>query len=150
VIEGCTSPRSVAIVVRGETDAACDDGVLAVTDCLNVVRQLLLSPRVVRGGGVVQWEAARAAKAAAEKAGGVVRLAMLAWAEAVMVIARTLAENAGEDVTATLLASRAGGVWEPLTVARSVLTLATETAVQLVRIDDIIRVETIPEELLPG
>jgi len=35
------------IKVRGGSKVVCEDGVQAVTDCLQVVRQLLINPRVV-------------------------------------------------------------------------------------------------------
>jgi chaperonin GroEL (HSP60 family) len=119
-------------------------------------------PKIVPGGGAVEVELAEQLRAYARTVGGKEQLAIEAYADALEQIAVILAESAGLDPLDALLQLRsmhakglknAGvnvlegkvaedmlklGVFEPLLVKKQVIKSATEAAVSILKIDDVI------------
>lgn len=160
-IEGCKDPKSVSILVRGGTERVVDEAERAVHDALSVVRDVIVEPQVVVGGGAVEAELSKLLRARAQKLSGKEQLAFQAYAEALEVIPLTLAENAGMDPINALMELRskhqakqiwAGidpikgrvadlsklDVYEPLAVKVQALKSAGEAACMILRIDDVI------------
>jgi len=160
-VEGCKNPKAVSILIRGSTELVVDEAERALHDALCVVRDVVEDGRVVAGGGAPEIEVARQLRDYAESLRGREQLAVLAFAEAVEIIPKTLAENAGLDpidIMADLKArhekeqTTAGvdgiagkvtdmakaNVWEPLVVKRQAIKSASEAAQMLLRIDDVI------------
>jgi len=160
-VEGCKNPKAVSILIRGGNERVVDEAERSVKDALNVVRDVIIEPKVVAGGGAPEAELARRLRRFADTLTGKERLAVSAFADAVEAIPVTLAENAGMDPVDTVseLRSRheAGEVWagvdvyeckvrdmreidvyEPLLVKKQVIKSATEAAVMLLKIDDVI------------
>ncbi|MGQ4914013.1 MAG: thermosome subunit beta [Candidatus Asgardarchaeia archaeon] len=160
-VEGCKDPHAVSILVRGGTELVVDEVDRSLHDALCVVRNIILTPKVVAGGGAPEIEIAMRLRAFAKKLEGKEQLAVEKYAESLEVIPRTLAENAGLDpidIISNLITQHENGeyfygvngfegkiddmrklnVWEPLVVKQQALKSATEAATMILRIDDVI------------
>jgi thermosome len=160
-VEGCKNPKAVSILIRGGTDLIVDEADRALHDALCVIRDVVEDGRVVAGGGSPEMEVARELHDYAEKLPGREQLAVIAFAEALEIIPKTLAENAGLDsidIIAELKTRHEKGevnagvdgikgkvgdmakanVWEPLVVKRQAIKSASEVTQMLLRIDDVI------------
>ena len=160
-IKDCKNPKSVTILVRGGTEHVVDEIERSVNDAVHVVAAALESGKVVAGGGAPEIEASLRLKEYAASLKGREQLAVNAFAEALEVIPRTLAENSGIDPIDALVDLRSAhengkkfagldvftgdvedlyekGVLEPLKVKTQAINSASEAAVMILRIDDVI------------
>jgi chaperonin GroEL (HSP60 family) len=160
-VEGCKNPKAVSILVRGGTERVVDEAERAIHDALSVVRDVVVEPYVVAGGGAVEAELSKLLRARAQKLSGKEQLAVQAYADALEAIPLTLAENAGMDPINSLMEVRskhqtrqiwAGidplkgkvadlaklDVYEPLAVKVQALKSAGEAAGMILKIDDVI------------
>ena len=160
-VEECAEPASVTILLRGGTEHVVGEVERAVEDALGVVRVAMRDDRVLPGGGAPEIELARALREFAGGVAGREQLAVEAFADAVEVIPRTLAENAGLDPIDSIVALRAAHergetaagldaytgevsdmydleVVEPLAVKLQAVEGATECVELLLRIDDVV------------
>jgi len=161
-VEKCKDPHSVAILIRAGLERLVDEAERAMTDALSVVSDVVENNRIVPGGGAVEIEVAKELRKYATKVGGREQLAIEAFADAVEVIPRTLAENAGLEPIDILVNLRAAhekedgknsgvnvftgkiqnsldsGVIEPAVVKEQALKSAAESAAMILRIDDVI------------
>ncbi len=158
-VEGCKDPKAVTILIRGGTERVVDEAERALHDALCVVRDVVLNPSVVAGGGASEVEVARRLRKFAGKLEGMEQLAVLAFAEALETVPMTLAENAGLKPIEMLVELRAkhdaGQLWagvdpfrgkvvdlekanifEPLVVKEQVIKSASEAATMILKIDD--------------
>jgi len=161
LIEDVEDAKSVTMLLRGGTEHVVDEVERAIDDSLGVVRTTLEEGKVLPGGGAPETALSLALRDFADSVGGREQLAIEAFADAAEVIPRTLAENAGLDSIDSLVELRskhdagdtsAGldaytgdvidmseeGVVEPLRVKTQAIESATEAAVMLLRIDDVI------------
>jgi chaperonin GroEL (HSP60 family) len=81
-VEGCKNPKSVSILVRGGTERVVDEAERAIHDALCVVRDVIVEPYVVAGGGAPEAEVSRMVRAYAQKLSGKEQLAVQAFADA--------------------------------------------------------------------
>jgi thermosome len=161
-VEKCKDPHSVAILLRAGLERMVDEAERALTDSLSVVSDVIENNKVVPGGGAVEMELSKELRKYATKIGGREQLAIEAFAEAIEVIARTLAENAGLepiDILAQLRTTHdatdnknkginvyegkiqdsiKNGVIEPIMVKEQAIKSAAESAAMILRIDDVI------------
>jgi len=160
-VEGCKNPKAITLLIRGGTEKVVDEAERSIHDALCVVRDIVLSPSVVAGGGAPELEVSSRVRKWAESLSGKEQLAALAFAEALEVIPTTLAENAGLDPIDILVELRSrhekGSVWagvdvfngevndmaeldvyEPLSVKEQIIKSASEVAAMILRIDDVI------------
>jgi archaeal chaperonin len=160
-ITGCVNPKSVSILLRGGTEHVIDNIERALNDALRVVAVAIEDEELVAGGGAPEVEVALRLNEYASTLSGREQLAVKAFAEALEVVPRTLAENAGLDPIDMLVELRAHhergiktaglnvysgtvidmweeGVVEPLRVKTQAINSGTEAAVMILRIDDII------------
>jgi thermosome len=161
-VEKCKDPHSVAILIRAGLERMVDEAERAITDSLSVVSDVIENNKIVAGGGAVEIEVAKELRNYATKVGGREQLAVEAFADAVEVIPRTLAENAGLQpidilvelrskhdapegknvginvFTGKLQNSVEEGVIEPLVVKEQAIKSAAESAAMILRIDDVI------------
>jgi thermosome len=161
-VEQCRDPRSVAVLIRAGLERMVDEGERAMTDALSVVSDVIETNKIVAGGGAVEVEIARELRNYATKVGGREQLAVEAFADAIEVIPKTLAENAGLEPIDKIVELRAGhekkdgmhmgvnvftgkiedmqenGVIEPLVVKEQAVKSAAESASMILRIDDVI------------
>jgi archaeal chaperonin len=161
-VEKCKDPHSVAILIRAGLERMVDEAERAMTDSLSVVSDVVENSKIVAGGGAVEIEVAKELRKYANKVGGREQLAIEAFADAMEVIPRALAENAGlepidmlvelrqahdkEDgkhmginvFTGKIQNSIDNGVIEPIVVKEQAIKSAAESAAMILRIDDVI------------
>ena len=160
-ISKCKNPKAVSIVIRGGTVHVVDELDRAIHDALMVVGVVIEDRKLVAGGGSPETELSLQLRKYASQEGGRIQLAIEAFASSLEIIPRTLAENAGLDAIDMLVAIRAAhengkktvgldvfegkpvdmlkaGVVEPLRVKTQAISSATEAAIMILRIDDII------------
>jgi thermosome len=169
-VEECKNPRSVAILIRAGLERMVDEAERAMTDALSVVSDVAENSKIVAGGGAVEVEIAKELRNYATQVGGREQLAIETFAEAVEVIPRTLAENAGLEPIDIIVDLRAAhektdgalmgvnvfsgkienmyenGVIEPAIVKEQAVKSATESASMILRIDDVIAATKPKEE----
>ncbi len=159
-VEECKDPKAVTLLVRGSTEHVVDEIERAVEDAIGVVAATVEDGKVVAGGGAAEIAIARGLKEYADTISGREQLAVAAFAEALEVVPKTLAENAGLDSIDSLVDLRAahekslymgldvfkggvrdmykGGVIEPRRVKKQAIQSAAEAAEMILRIDDVI------------
>lgn len=94
--------RTATVVVRGATTNQMDDVERAVSDGVNVVKGIIKDPRLVAGAGATELELAKRIAEYGEKTPGLAQHAIKRFADALEVVPRTLAENAGLNATEVL------------------------------------------------
>ncbi len=161
-VEQCKDPKSVTILVRASTDHVVNEGERAIKDGLGAVSSAVEEGLYVFGGGSVEIELAHDLRDFATKTGGREQLAIIAFAEALEAIPRTLAESTGMDPIDTLVSLRTKhktkdglaqgvnvyeakiddmekeGVVEPAKVKQQAIMSASEAVEMLLRISDMI------------
>ena len=161
-VEGGAAAETVTVFARGGTEHVTDELERAVTDALDVTTAALDAGGVVPGAGATEIAIADHIRASSASVEGRRQLAIDAFADAVDVLARTLAENTGMDPIDALVelrsthesAGRAGlisegqtgqvgdpveeAVLDPAAVKREAVESATEAATMIARIDDVI------------
>jgi chaperonin GroEL (HSP60 family) len=163
IIEG-TASQGVTFVARGTGGERREELLRSFEDALGVAAQLCEDSRVLPGGGATQIALGRMLRRQAATIPGREQLAMQAFAAALDSIPRILATNAGLDGLDELLrisaaqtaASAHGdrigldlntneitrmdevGVVEPLSVTRQAISGATDAAISVLRIDDVL------------
>ncbi|MCS7135114.1 MAG: TCP-1/cpn60 chaperonin family protein [Candidatus Aenigmarchaeota archaeon] len=171
-VRDCKNPKAVSILVRGGTEHVVDEVDRAIEDAIGALVSAIEVGKIVPGGGAPEAEIARGLRKYAETLKGREQLAVNAFADAVEIIPRSLAENAGLDPIDTLVALRAEhergniqmgvnvyeggvidmlkeGVIEPLKVKTQALKSAAEAAEMILRIDDVIAASKIEKSSTP-
>ncbi|XP_063545228.1 T-complex protein 1 subunit alpha [Cydia strobilella] len=175
LIKGPTARTAASIILRGPTDAYCDEMERSAHDALCAVRRVLESGRLVPGGGAVEAALSIYLENFATTLSSREQLAIAAFAQSLLVIPKTLAVNAARDATdlvaklrayhnssqtkvehanlkwvgldlteGTLRDNLAAGVLEPAISKVKSLKFATEAAITILRIDDMIKLD--PEQ----
>lgn len=153
--------KTVSVVVHGSNRLVLDEAERSLHDALCVIRSLVKKRSMIAGGGAPEIEIAMRLVEYAKTLKGVESYCIRSYAEAFEIIPYTLAENAGLHPIAVVTELRnrhAKGdktaginvrkgsitdmieehVVQPLLVDTSAVTLATETVVMLLKIDDIV------------
>ncbi|MBW0498670.1 hypothetical protein O181_038385, partial [Austropuccinia psidii MF-1] len=97
--EDQTQTRTSTIVLRGATTSFLEDIERAIDDGVNVIKGLVKDSRLCPGAGATEIELASRILAYGEKTPGLSQHSIKKFSEALEVIPRTLAENAGLDST---------------------------------------------------
>ncbi len=160
-VTGCRNPKAISVLIRGGTEHVVDEVERSLEDALSVVAVTIEDEKIIYGGGASATEIAFGLRDFASSVGGREQIAIEAFADAVEVVPRTLAENAGLDPIDTLIAlrkehkkgSKTAGVdvftgkimdmrrkrvIEPIRVGAQAISSATDAAVMILRIDDVI------------
>jgi thermosome len=161
-VSECADPKAITILIRGGIEHVVDEAERMIKDALSVVKATIENPYILPGGGASEIELAKRLKAFSRNIGGRQQLAIEIYANALEIIPKTLAENAGYNPVDLLVELRskheaAGGslygvniekgkpddmvklgVIEPLSILTQALQSATEVTSMLLRIDDII------------
>jgi thermosome len=160
-VEGGGAAETVTLFVRGGTGHVTDELERAVRDGVDAATAAADTGEIVPGAGATELQIAAALRRHAASVEGREQLAVEAFADALDVIPRTLAQNAGQDPIDALVDLRAAnedgraglvqsgektevvdpvekGVVDPASVKREALSSATEAATMLARIDDVI------------
>jgi thermosome len=168
-VEGCKNPKAVSILLRAGLERQLDEAERALNDALMNMITIVDDNRFVPGGGAVETELAQYIRENASKYSGKEQLAMLAFADALETIPKTLAENAGLDPVDIMSSLRskhvdAGykyginvftgkvddmislGVIEPYKVKAQALKSSFEAAAMILRIDDVVAASKKKEE----
>ncbi|MCD6248658.1 MAG: TCP-1/cpn60 chaperonin family protein [Hadesarchaea archaeon] len=169
-VEKCKDPKAVSILVRGGTEHVVDEVERAVQDGLSVAAAAIEDGKFVPGAGAPEMEVAKHLRNFAVKVGGREQLAIEAFADAMEIIPRTLAENAGLDPIDVIVKLREAhdkkdgwkmglnvftgkvmdplkeGVLEPLRVKIQAIKSASEVAEMILRIDDVISAAKLEKE----
>ena len=160
-ITGCRNPRAVSVLIRGGTEHVVAEADRALHDALSVVADVVVDGKYIVGGGASAMEIAQHLKSYASSVGGREQMAIDSFASAVEIVPKSLAENAGYDPINTLIDLRSAhskkqkaaglnlktgkvgdmlklSVLEPLRVGTQAIDSATDVAIMILRIDDVI------------
>ena len=160
-VSECKNPKSVTVLIKGSTEHVVDEVKRAMEDAIGDVSAALKDGKVVAGAGSTEIELARQLKKFSESLAGREQLAVKVFAESIEVIPKTLAENAGLDPIDILTDLRAShdkkqkwagidvfsgkvidawgkGIIEPLKIKTQAVSSASEVAIMILRIDDIV------------
>jgi len=152
------SSRVATIVIRGSTPNVMDDIERAIDDGVSVVKSMTRDRRFVPGAGATELLLADTLTLFGESQPGLDQYAIQKFGLALEVVPRTLAENAGLDATnmiaqmyAAHKAGKAGvgidiedagtadrGVLDLLLTKKEAIKMATDAAVTVLRVDQII------------
>ena len=106
-LEECDDPKACTILLRGGSKDVLNEIERNLQDAMQVIRNVVLEPRLLPGGGATEMAIAQALMQAANEAEGVGQWPMQAVARAMEVIPRTLAQNCGANVVRVLTELRA-------------------------------------------
>ncbi|XP_040571987.1 T-complex protein 1 subunit gamma [Lepeophtheirus salmonis] len=161
-IEKCKDPKACTILLRGASKDILNEIERNLQDALNVARNIVFDPYLVPGGGAVEMEVSRYMTEKSKDYKGVLQWPYLSLASSFEIIPQTLIQNCGASTIRSLTALRAKhsdkenknwgingitgeladmsklGIWEPLAVKLQTYKTAIETAILLLRIDDIV------------
>jgi thermosome len=160
-VSECKNPKAVSIIIRGGSEHVIDELERGMHDALMVVSDVVKDTKIVAGGGSPEIELSLQLHRYASTTGGRIQLAIEAFASALEIIPRSIAENAGLDPIDMIVAIRAAheagnrtfgldvyegkpvdmlkaGIVEPLRVKTQAIMSAAEAAVMILRIDDVI------------
>lgn len=160
-VTGCKNPKAVSVLIRGGTEHVVDEIDRSLNDAISVVSVAFEDGKLVTGGGSTAVELALKLRDYAASIGGREQIAIDAFASAMEVVPTALSENAGLDPIDVLIelrqAHKSGKkfaginvfsgkvvdmkkekVLEPIRVGRQAISSATDAAVMILRIDDVI------------
>ncbi len=160
-ITGCKNPMAVSVLIRGGTEHVVAEADRALHDALSVVSDVVVDGKYIVGGGASAMEIAQHLKSFASTVGGREQMAIDSYADSVEIVPKSLAENAGYDPIDTLIDLRSAHskkkktaginlktgkvgdmlkleVLEPLRVGTQAIDSATDVAIMILRIDDVI------------
>jgi len=172
-VEECKNPKAVAILIRAGLERQLDEAERALNDAIMNMINIVEESKVVPGGGAIEAELAKIIRSEASKYPGKEQLAMLAYADALEIVPKTLAENSGldpVDIMSSLRNKHAEngvnyginifngkiedmfslGVIEPVRVKAQALKSSFEAAAMILRIDDVIAASKKKEEKKPS
>ncbi len=161
-VEKCKDPKSVTIFIRGGNQQVIDEAERTITDEIGALSAALESGYCVYGGGAIEASLAKDLRDYSNEVGGREQLAIQAFADALEIIPKTLADSAGMDPIDSIVQLRNKqrakdgkvygidvfkgaigdmdrlGVIEPMKIKEQAIASATEASVQILRIDDMI------------
>jgi len=160
-VTGLKDPKAVSVLIRGGTGHVLDEIERSLIDAWSVVKVAIEDGKMVTGGGSTAVELAMRLREYSATVGGREQIAIDAFASAMEIIPTTLAENAGMDAIDVLIEMRkqhkngnknaglnpfkgkvedmlALNVIEPYRIGKQAISSATDAAVMILRIDDVI------------
>jgi T-complex protein 1 subunit alpha len=173
LIRGSKVAKTASLILRGANSFMLDEMERSIHDALCVVQRTLESDSVVPGGGCVETALSIYLENFATTLASREQLAVAEFAEALLVIPKTLAVNAAQDATDLVAKLRAhhhaaqtdpskkdlarsgldlisgkvrnnaeAGVLEPSISKIKSIKFATEAAITILRIDDLIKLNS--------
>lgn len=163
IISGCKNPKSISVLLRAGVNSALDEAERTLHDALCVVASTYDRAAIVGGGGAVEMELSQRLVQFASKQSGKEQIAIETFARSLEIIPITLAENAGLDPIDIIAELRTAhskpgnefmgidiyqnkvvnnkefGILEPVSNIDQIIKSATELAVMILRIDDMIK-----------
>merc|ERR1712216_769544 len=177
-IKDCAATKACTVLLRGANDLMLEEASRSVHDALCAVSRTLESNSVVPGGGAVETALSLHLEDYARTFDSYEQWAIAEFAEALLTIPKTLAQNAALDAidllstlkvrhhasqtsqdakkmeykwygldlsNNTVRNSVEAGVVEPLVSKLKSLKFATEAAITILRIDDLVKIAPEPE-----
>ncbi|WXG41956.1 MAG: thermosome subunit alpha [Candidatus Freyarchaeum deiterrae] len=161
MVRGCPAQGASSVIIRGGNEYALEEAERSLYDALYTIRNIIEDPRIIPGGGASEIELSRCLGQYAQTFEGKEQLAILAYAEAIMIVPQTLADNAGLDPLQILTELKAKhsegmiwagvnaidgqiddmqkiGIYDTLRVKVHALNSATDVARIVLRIDEIL------------
>lgn len=162
-VEDCKHPKSCTLLLQGPNNLVMAQMKDGIRDGLRAVKNAIEDEAIVPGAGAFEIAASMHLRNnVIPKTKGKAKLGVETFAEALLVIPKTLAENSGFDVQETILKleeERAAtglpigincttgdamlpadeGVWDNVRVKRQSLYLSTVLASQLLLVDEVMR-----------
>ncbi len=172
-VSECPNPKAITIIVRAGIEHVVDEAERSIKDGLAVVKAALENPFILPGGGASEIELAKRLKTFARSCSGNEQLAVEVYANALEIIPKTLAENAGFNPVDVLVELRSKheskdgvvyglnietgksdnmmnlGVVEPLVVLSQAIQTASEVVSMMLKIDDVIAASKISSHAPP-
>jgi len=161
-ITGCKDSKTMTILLRGSGKHMMEEAERSLRDAIYVVKDVIEDEFVAVGGGAIEESIASGLRDYARSIGGREQYAVEAFAKAIEIVPKTLIENGGYDAISLLAQLRAKhneenskyygmnpftgkienmyekGVLEPVRVKSQAISSATEAAVTVLRIDEIL------------
>eukprot|EP00003_Mantamonas_plastica_P011031 TRINITY_DN205_c0_g1_i9.p2 TRINITY_DN205_c0_g1~~TRINITY_DN205_c0_g1_i9.p2 ORF type:complete len:464 (-),score=164.37 TRINITY_DN205_c0_g1_i9:16-1407(-) len=161
-VEGVENPFSCTILIKGPTPHSIAQVKDALRDGIRAVKNAIEDEKVVPGAGAFEIFANRELYKFKDEVKGRTKLGVQAFADALLVIPKTLAENSGFDTLASVLAvqeaqmegsnslgldletgeavdAEAEGIWDNYRVKRQLLHSSSVIASQILLVDEIVR-----------
>ena len=160
-VQGCENPKALTILVHGGSEHVMDEMERALNDGLGDVASVIKDGKIVAGAGAVEIELSRMLREFSNSLSGREQLAVQEFANALEFVPLTLAENAGLDpidvltelksahddgqknaginiFTSKVEDSLDAGIIEPVRIKIQAISSASEVAVMILRIDDVL------------
>ena len=163
-IEGCKNPKSVTLLLRANSKEVLAECHRSVLDAINVLKDFIIKPSIVSGGGCTEMAIAKRVKEKASQIAVREQIVIKKFAEALEEIPLTIARNAGMNVIDTLAELRlknyqsngnASSIYgvdaierrikvmfpyviEPSVVKEQIIKTAVEVTNMLIRVDDVL------------
>lgn len=160
-IEGCKHPTSCTILIRGPNDHTIRQVKDAINDGLKAVTNTIIDHSLIPGAGAFELAAYLHLLNFKPTVQGRAKIGVQAFADALLVIPKTLAQNSGLDAQTTLIdlleeagkGNRVGidldsgkpilpekvGIWDNYRVKKQFLHLGSLIACKLLLVDEIMR-----------
>ncbi len=171
-ITGSKKAKALTILIRGGSSHVVDEVERAIKDALGDLSASLKVGKIVAGAGAIEMELSLGLRKFSNSLSGREQLAVLAFADAIEIIPRTLAENAGIDpidsltelkaahengqkwaglnvFTGKIMDCWAEGIIEPLKIKTQAIKSASEVAELILRIDDVLASSKSKEPQMP-
>ena len=165
IFKDCPHSRTATIVLRGGAEQYIEEAERSLNDAIMVVRRAVKHASVVAGGGAIEMELSRVIRDYSRSISGKHQLVVNAYARALEIIPKTLAENAGFDAVEILNKLRqkhatAGiegrwfgvdvnrgsimdtfenNIWEPSLVKINAISAACEAACLVLSVDETVK-----------
>jgi chaperonin GroEL (HSP60 family) len=162
-VEGCKNPKAITLLLRANSREALDECRRSALDAISVLKNFVLRPAIVPGGGASEAAIAKQLrKQATSVSSGKEQIAIQKFADALEEIPITIARNAGMDgidTLAYLRSKHANGdklsfygidaiarrveetfpkIIDPTLVKEQVIKTAVEVTDLLIRVDDVL------------
>jgi len=160
-IEGCKKANSCTVLITGPDEQTINQIKDAVHDGLRAVANVYRDKALLPGAGCFEAQAHTHLTQWKKTVAGRTKLGVQAFADALLVIPRTLAENSGHDPTDAIIAlledtsagRRVGidietgktllpekqGIWDNVNVKRQFISLGSLIAMKLMLVDEVMR-----------
>jgi len=162
---GCNQAKTATIILRGGGEQFIDEAERSIHDSIMIVKRARKHSSIVAGGGAAEMEVSKYLREYSRTIHGKQQLIINAFAKALEVIPRQVADNAGFDSTDILNKLRMkhaqedgrwygvdivnegicdtyeSFVWEPTLVKTNAITAATEAACLILSVDETVRNE---------
>lgn len=166
LFKGCPQSKTATIVLRGGAEQFIEEAERSLNDAIMIVRRCFKLNEVVAGGGSIEMELSRLLRAHSRTISGKQQIVINAYAKALEIIPRTLAENCGLDSVEVMNKLRQRHaqantdsahvgigidspdgitntyekfVWEPVLVKYNALSASTEAACMILSVDETVK-----------